>query len=86
MELIFLKLLTTATSDRTPMRSFAVQLSIGSSDPFSAYRWPEMVTFEELNMKPPNDSSILRILVSALQVQGTESLLDIKVLSTGLNG
>jgi uncharacterized protein DUF5677 len=41
-------------------------------------RWPEMVTFEEMNMKAPADSAILRILFSAVQAQGTESLLQIK--------
>jgi len=38
-------------------------------------RWPEMLTFEEMNLKPPDDSPILRLLLSAVQARETKSLL-----------
>jgi Family of unknown function (DUF5677) len=40
-------------------------------------RWPEMVTFEEMNIQPPEDRTIPRVVLSAIQAQKTETLLDI---------
>jgi hypothetical protein len=40
-------------------------------------RWPEMVTFEEMNIQPPEDRGILRVVLSAIQAEETETLLDI---------
>jgi hypothetical protein len=39
-------------------------------------RWPEMVTFEEMNLKPPGDAPIMRILFSAIQAQETKKLIN----------
>jgi hypothetical protein len=38
-------------------------------------RWPEMVTFEEMNQKPPEESQMLRMLVSAFQAASRPRLI-----------
>jgi hypothetical protein len=34
---------------------------------FMSPRWPEMVTFEEMNQKPPEDGQMFRLVISAAQ-------------------
>jgi len=43
-------------------------------------RWPEMVTYEEMNQKPPTDGETLRMLVSAFQAVSRKRL-----ISKGVN-
>ena len=40
-----------------------------------AGRWPEMVTFEEMNQKPPEGGEAFRMIVSALQVVSRRRLI-----------
>jgi hypothetical protein len=39
------------------------------------YRWPEMVTFEEVNQKAPNEGRMFRMLVSGLQAGSRSNLI-----------
>lgn len=39
------------------------------------HRWPEMVTFEEMNQKPPKGGQMFRILVSAFQAASRPRLI-----------
>jgi hypothetical protein len=40
-----------------------------------ASRWPEMVTFEEMNQKPPAEGHMFRVIVSALQAASRKRLI-----------